>query len=112
MSIGIMGLERNCAQSVAHRFGVPAQRDKRKANIMVEHRVRLIQSDRLPDHIDGDVGAADFDGDNAKMMEAVGMLWIGGQGLMVQIHRLGQLSCLEASKSFSEQTRDRPIARA
>ena len=112
MSIEIIGLECNCALDVAHRICVSVECDKRKADIMVEHCVCLIQSDRLSDHVDGDVGVAEFEGDKAQMMEAGGMLGVGDQGLMIEIHRLGQPFCLEMSQGLSEQACGHPLARA
>ena len=63
----------------------------------------LIQGNRLSDHVDGDFGAADLDGDETKMMEAAEMLWIGDQGLLIEVHRLDQPPCLEVLKAFGEQ---------
>ncbi len=65
--------------------------------------VSLIQGKRSSDHVDGDFGAADLDGDETKMMEAPDMLWIGGQGLLIEVHCLDQSPCLEVLNALREQ---------
>src|SRR5262245_32834660 len=103
MSIDTIRLESQSALRVAHRFRVPAHRDKRKAHVLVEICASVIQGKRSSDHVDGDFGAADLDGDETKMMEAPDMLWIGGQGRLIEVNRLDQLPFLEALIALREQ---------
>jgi hypothetical protein len=61
----------------------------------------------LLDHIDSDFGAADLDGDEAKVMEAADMPWVDKEGPLIEFHRLHQLSGLKVLNCSGEQLHDR-----
>ncbi len=112
MSIGTIRLESQSALGVFHRFRDPVQRDKRKANILVEICVPSFKAIASSDHVDGDFRAADLDGDETKMMEAPDMPWIGGRAPSDRGPSPRSSPCLELLKGFGGQDCGRTSARS
>src|SRR5262249_31395097 len=110
MSIDVRRLESQGTFGMFHRFRNPAQRNKRKAHVLMEICVSLIQGQRSSEHVLANFGTAHLDGDEGESMEASDMLWAGGQGLLIEIHCLDQLPCLEVLNALREQERGRNAA--
>ena len=70
------------------------ERPERHTDIVVEIRIALVRGDRLADQVDGDIVAADLEGDNAQEVQAVDVLGINHEDIAINALRLRQPSGL------------------